>query len=138
MQRHLVMAPAICAMLSTPASAELPPRFEIGLECVSAANVSVVLMKDAGAPQDMQESYAVILQSATSILHTAAPVANMTVEEVDREVIRRATVLIERINAVPDEGYEAALFQQISLQPGGGMAACTTLMDEAKADGLIP
>ena len=136
MRRYLVLAPAIWAILSTPAAAQVPPRFELGLECVAAATVSTMLLESSGAPQDLQESYSSILASSTTLLHNTAPVANMTIAEVDREVVRRASAIVEKFNALPDEAYEGAVFEHIAFD--GGMASCTTLLDEARADGLIP
>lgn len=126
----------VAASLPTLASAELSaedaPRFENGLQCAAAATVSTMLLKETKAPAELQESYTSILGSAGGMLHEMAPAANMTDEQVDLEIVKRSNVIVDKINKVPDDGYQAAVFQQISMEPDGGMAACSTLLNEVR------
>jgi hypothetical protein len=126
--RIIIGLVAVC--LPAAVSAEASPRFELGLECAAAATVSNLLLKQTNAPAELQESYTSILASAGGMLHDLAPAAGMTDEQVDLEIVNRSNVLVDRINAVPDDGYQAAVFQQISLKPDGGMAACSQLLNE--------
>ncbi len=132
--RNIGFALAIAAILPAPASAEVSPRFELGLQCAAAAAVSTMLLKNTNAPEKLQETYTSILASVGGMLHETAPGAGMTDEEVDLEIVRRSNLLVDQINAVPDDGFQAAVFQQISLEPEGGMAACGTLLNEVSIE----
>jgi hypothetical protein len=133
MRRHLIIGLAAVA-LPAAVSAEAPPRFELGLQCAAAATVSNLLLKQTKAPAELQESYTSILASAGGMLHDLAPQAGMTDEQVDLEIVNRSNVLVDKLNAVPDEGYQAAVFQQISMEPDGGMAPCSTLLNEVRIE----
>jgi hypothetical protein len=120
----------VAAGIPGAASAEVPQHFELGLQCASAAMVSTLLLKQTKAPADLQESYASILASVNGMLHETAATASLTDDQIDAEVVARSNALVDKINAVPDDGYQAAVFQQISMEPDGGMAPCSTLMNQ--------
>ncbi|WEK47013.1 MAG: hypothetical protein P0Y56_01640 [Candidatus Andeanibacterium colombiense] len=122
------------AALTAEAPAEVPSRFELGLDCAAAATVSTMLLKQTKAPAAMQESYASTLASVGGMLHDLAPAAGMTDAQVDLEITRRSNVLVDSLNATPDDGYQAAVLKQVSLEPDGGMGACTTLLNEVRIE----
>ena len=132
--RHYLIGGLFTAALSAPALAEDPSRFELGLQCAAAAKVSTMLLEQTNAPAELQENYSSILGSVGGMLHEMGPAEGKTDDQIDHEIVERSNALVDKLNAVPDDGFQAAVFQQISMEPDGGMAACGTLMNQVEVE----
>ena len=138
MRQYLIGGLAMAA-LPSPSFAEDPSRFELGLQCASAATVSTMLLKQTGAPADLVDNYSSILASVGGMLHEMAPGEGKTDDQIDHEIVQRSNVLVDKINAVPDDGFQAAVFQQISMEPDGERdRVAVVLLDERPERRSIP
>lgn|GEM_PF-2262967 len=122
----LFPAAILCLALPTPAAAQIPPEFERALQCAAAANVSQLILQNDAVPAnpELRALNDRVLSATTEQLHRDAATLGADPQRVEEEVSRRATIMREELNSLPDSQYLYALRKHLSFGPGGGMASC--------------